>query len=343
MAWAVRMPPLGQTSDELKILEWLVAVGDGVARGASLIAVETDKAELEVEATGSGTLLAIARGAGETVRAGTVVGWVGEPGEEIPEAAPVKVEAAPAVRRLAGERGVDLGSLTGSGPGGRIEREDVLAAAEAPVGENVSRHRRALAERLSRSAAIPQFSVGVTVDMRAVAGERVTTLVLRVLAGALREHPEVNRLSLDDGRRILQLDRADVGLAVAGEETLLVVTIPEPDRLDDLDGHVDRAAHEAREGRIPDAYRGPVAITLSNLGGVGIDRFTALVDPDQTAILAAGRVVERPGVVDGRVEPVPQLDLTLTADHRVMDGVAAGRFLETVRRRLEAPLARKSP
>ncbi len=339
MAWAVRMPPLGQTSDELKILEWLVAAGDEVARGGPLIAVETDKAELEVEATGSGTLLRIVRGAGETVRAGTVVGWVGEPGEEIPEEAPVKVEAAPAVRRLARERGVDLASLTGSGPGGRIERDDVLAAAGSPAGEPVSRHRRALAERLSRSAAVPQFSVGVTVDMRAAAGERVTTLLLRALAAALREHPEVNRLWVDDGPRLRQLDRADVGLAVAGEETLLVVTIPEPDRLDDLDGHVDRAAAEARKGRIPDAYRGPAAITLSSLGGVGIDRFTALIDPDQTAIVAAGRVVERACVVEGRVEPVPQLDLTLTADHRVLDGVAAGRFLETVRRLLETPPA----
>lgn len=322
----VRMPPLGQSSDDVRITEWLVAEGAEVARGAALVAIETDKAELELEATADGTVLRIEHAAGETVRAGTVVAWIGEPGEAIPEQ---RVEAAPAVRKLAEERGVDLATLDGTGPGGRILREDVLAAGGAAASEPISRHRRALVARLQRSAAIPQFSVGVTVDMRAAAGERVTPLLLRVLAAALREHPELNRLWLDEGPRIQQLDRVDVGLAVAGDETLQVVTIPEPDRLRDLEQFV----RDVREGR--QLSHGRPALTLSNLGATGIDRFEALLDPDQTAILAAGRVAERPGIVEGRVEPVPQLDLTLTLDHRVADGVAAGRFLETVRRLLE--------
>jgi pyruvate dehydrogenase E2 component (dihydrolipoyllysine-residue acetyltransferase) len=332
MATPVRMPPLGQTSDELRIVAWLGVEGAEVVPGQPLLAVETDKAELEVEATAAGTLLRIVHTAGETVRAGTVVAWVGEPGETPPGA---RVEAAPAVRKLAHDRGVDLAAVTGSGPGGRILREDVLAGAGATGDEPVPRHRRALAARLARSTAIPQFAVGVTVDMRAAAGERVTTLLLGALASALREHPEVNRLWIDDGPRIRRLERVDVGLAVAGEDTLLVVTIPEPDRLDDLSGYVDRVAADARAGRLSGASRAPAAVTLSNLGGVGVDRFTALLDPGRSAILAAGRVLERPVVVDGRVAPAPQLDLTLTADHRILDGVAAGRFLDTVRRLVE--------
>lgn len=350
MAYAVRMPPLGQTTDELRIVEWLRAEGDEVARGDLLLAVETDKATLEVEAASVGTLLKIVHGPGDTVGVGSVVGWIGEPGEQVPaeeEAArpAERKAAAPVVRRLAQEHGIDLAAVQGSGPGGRVEKEDVLALIEAAGGgEPVPRHRRALAERLTRSAAVPQFSVSVVADMTeaAAALERVpglgyTHLLLRALAAALREHTNVNRLWVTAGPRVRRLERADVGLAVAGEDTLLVVTIPEPDRADaeDLVALVERAVHEARAGRISESFGGPAAVTLSNLGGYGVDRFEAIVDPDQTAILATGRVAERPAVVEGRVEPCLQLELTLTVDHRVLDGAAAAAFLETVRGHLE--------
>jgi pyruvate dehydrogenase E2 component (dihydrolipoamide acetyltransferase) len=345
------MPPLGQTSDELRIVAWRKAQGDTVALGETLLEVETDKATLEVEAAAGGTLLRIVHGEGETVRTGTVIAYVGTPGEELEEATaavaegPAKVQAAPAVRRLAQERGVDLALLQGSGPGGRIERADVLSAAgggPAPQGEPVSRHRRTLAARLVRSAAIPQFTLGVTVDMTAAAAvvERepdvtYTHLLLRAAAGALRLHPALNRLWVEDGdgARLRALERADVGLAVAGEETLLVVRIPEPDRLpfDELVAEVGRAVAEARTGVVSERRRGPVAVTLSNLGSAGVDRFTAVIDPDQTAILAAGRVALRPAVVDGELRAAPLLDLSLTVDHRVVDGLAAGRYLAAVR------------
>jgi len=341
----VRMPPLGQTSDELRIVAWRKREGDAVAAGEPLLEVETDKATLEVEAALAGTLLRIVHGEGRTVQAGTVIAYVGEPGEETAAEAPARVQAAPAVRRLAQEHGIELAQVQGSGPGGRVERADVLAlVGEGDTGEPVSRHRRALATRLGRSAAIPQFSVGVTVDMTAAAAlvEReqdvtYTHVLLQAIAQALRGHADLNRLWVEDGPRLRRLERADVGLAVAGEETLLVVTIPEPDRLplSELAGEVERAAAEARAGLISERYRGPVAVTLSNLGAVGIDRFTAVIDPDQTAILAAGRVAERPAVVAGTLRPQPQLELSLTVDHRVADGLAAGAFLAAIRDALE--------
>jgi len=337
----VRMPPLGQTSDELRIVAWRKREGDAVAVGEPLLEVETDKATLEVEAALAGTLLRIVHGEGETVQSGAVIAYVGEAGEEPAAEAPAGVQAAPAVRRLAQERGVDLAQVRGSGPGGRVERADVLALAEeGGPGELVSRHRRSLAVRLGRSAAIPQFTVGVTVDMSAAAAlverERDVTythVLLRAIAQGLRAHPDLNRLWVEDGPRLRRLERADVGLAVAGEETLLVVTIPEPDRmpLPELAGEVERAAAEARAGRISERYRGPAAVTLSNLGMVGVDRFTAVIDPDQTAILAAGRVAERAAVVDGTLRAQPQLELALTVDHRVADGLAAGAFLAAIR------------
>ena len=354
----VRMPPLGATSNELRILRWLKAVGSTVEQGELLLEVETDKATLEVEATASGTLLAVLHGAGETVAVGEVLGFVGAPGEDVPVAEPpvtpetAKRQAVPVARKLAHEHGIDLTSVPGSGPGGRIEKHDVLALiGTAPVrdGESTpSRHRRALAERLTRSVqTIPQFSAAVDVDMRSAAsqleqaradgltGVTYTHLLLRATAHALREHPELNRVWVTDGPRLRELERVDVGLAVAGEDTLLVQTIPEPDALDlpALVELTERAQRLAREGKVSG---GAVAITISNLGMLGVDRFSAIVDPDQTAILAVGAVTERVSAVGGEARIGPWVELTLTVDHRVVDGVLAARFLAAVRSRLES-------
>jgi len=357
MARPVRMPPLGTNEDQLRIVRWLKEVGSTVGLGEPLLEVETDKATLEVEAAVSGTLLAVLHGADETVAVGEVLGFIGAPGEEVPAAEPsfpapaAKVQAVPVARKLAQEHGIDLASVRGSGPGGRIEKQDVLALIEAaPVPEDeveLSRHRRAVAERLTVSVqTIPQFSVGVDVDMsraaaqlaqeraEGVAGLTYTHLLLRAAAGALREFPAVNRLWVAEGPRVRQLVRADVGLAVAGEETLLVPTIAEPDLLDlaVLVEATGRAEALAREGKVTG---GPAAITLSNLGMFGVDRFAAIVDPDQTAILAVGAVTERVSAAAGEVRIGPWVELTLTADHRVVDGVLAARFLAAVRARLE--------
>jgi pyruvate dehydrogenase E2 component (dihydrolipoamide acetyltransferase) len=345
VAHAVRMPALGTTTDELRIVEWLKRVGEEVGAGEPLFVVESDKATLEVEATAPGTLLAIQRQPGDTVDVGAVVAYLGPAGEEPPAEAPAgRVEASPAVRKLAREHGIDLAAVQGSGPGGRVERDDVLALAgtASEAGEPVPPHRQAVARRLGRSVSIPQFSVGVTVDMTSAAaglgapGVTYTHVLLRALAATLRAHPELGSVWVR-GPRLRRLPRPDVGLAVAGPDSLHVVTIPEPDRLEPaaLVEHVERAAAEARAGRISEHYAGPAAVILSNLGGIGVDRFTAILDPDATAVLAAGRVTERPAVRDRELRVTPQLDLTLTVDHRVADGVAAGRFLAALRDRLE--------
>lgn len=208
MATPIRMPALAQTSDELRLTAWLKTEGERVTEGEPLFEAETDKAELEVEATASGTLLRCLAGPGETVSIGTVVAWIGQPGEDIPQAVPGVPEAAatarrvpatdspspgvaspasvsatdssprlpatPAARALARERGIDLAQVTGSGPGGRIERRDVLAAldsasprrADDGTTDVVPPHRRAIAARLSRAATVPQFTVSRTVDAR---------------------------------------------------------------------------------------------------------------------------------------------------------------------------------
>jgi len=360
MATPIRMPALTQTSDELRLTAWLKAEGEQVTEGEPLFEAETDKTELEVEATTSGTLLRCLAGPGETVSIGTVVAWIGQPGEDIPQAGPrvsppdssARRPATPAARTLARERGIDLARLTGSGPDGRIERRDVLAAMDGagppqPDGattDTVPPHRRAIAARLTRAAAVPQFTVSRTIDARpalartaGLDGVTLTHVLLRAAAAALRAMPDVNRVWLDDGPRYLRLAHCHVGLAIAAADNLIVAAIPEPDLigLEELALLTRRAVDEGRRGRLAAAFTGPAAMTLSNLGMFGIDRFEAIVDPDQTAILAAGRVVERAAVTPDGIAAVPQLDLALTVDHRTVDGAAAARFLAAVCAELE--------
>ena len=354
----VRMPPLGATSNELRIVQWLKEVGATVEQGDLLLEVETDKATLEVEAAVSGTLLAVLHGPGETVAVGEVLAFVGSPGEDVPQET-VKKQAVPVARKLAQQHDIDLASIHGSGPGGRIEKHDVLAlidTAPVPEGESeLSRHRRTVAERLTRSVqTIPQFSAAVDVDMRSAAAHveqtradgltsfTYTHLLLRATAHALREYPALNRLWVTDGPRLRQLEHADVGLAVAGEDTLFVQTISEPDvlGLGALVEQTERAERLAREGKVTG---GPVAISVSNLGMLGVDRFSAIVDPDQTAILAVGAVTERVSAAAGEVRIGPWVELTLTVDHRVVDGILAARFLAAIRTRLESSESRPTP
>ena len=386
MATPVRVPALAQTSDELRLTAWLKTEGEQVTEGEPLFEAETDKAELEVEAAASGTLLRCLAGPGETVSIGTVVAWIGHPGEDIPQtdpgvpgavagpgrapatvspspgvSSPASVPAAdssprlpatPAARALARERGIDLAQVTASGPGGRIERRDVLAALDSASPQRaddgttdvVPPHRRAIAARLSRAATVPQFTVSRTVDARSALaraaglnGVTLTHVLLQAAAVALRAMPNVNRVWLDEGPRFLRLAHCHVGLAIAADDNLIVATIPEPDRLglEDLVLTVRRAVDEGRRGRLPAVFTAPAAMTLSNLGMFGVDRFEAIVDPDQTAILAVGRAVERPAVTADGIAAVPQLDLALTVDHRTVDGAAAARFLAAVCAELE--------
>lgn len=386
MATPIRVPALAQTSDELRLTAWLKTEGEQVTEGEPLFEAETDKAELEVEATASGTLLRCLAGPGETVSIGTVVAWIGQPGEDIPQAVPgvpeatatarrapatvspspgvsslasvsatdssPRLPATPAARALARERGVDLAQVTGSGPGGRIERRDVLAAldsasprrADDGTTDVVPPHRRAIAARLSRAATVPQFTVSRTVDARSALaraagldGVTLTHVLLQAAAVALRAMPDVNRVWLDEGPRFLRLAHCHVGLAIAADDNLIVATIPEPDRLglEDLVLTMRRAVDEGRRGRLSAVFTAPAAMTLSNLGMFGVDRFEAIVDPDQTAILAVGRAVERPAVTADGIAAVPQLDLALTVDHRTVDGAAAARFLAAVCAELE--------
>lgn len=388
MPHAMRMPALGQTSDELRIISWLKSEGESVKLGEPLLEVETDKAALTVESAFSGTLLRITHQAEETIPAGTVIAYVGTPGESLaevdaalpavpaeatssneqeeapPAARDGRVLALPSTRQLAREHGITLASVRGSGPGGRIERRDVRAlieaAASAPTlsaipdassnqpsfaDQPVPRHRQVIAQRLTRSVqTIPQITLMASADMTqaralldaqraaGLASLSYTHLILRSVARALRAHPRLNTLWLAEGPKLRALPRANVGLVIASEDNLLVASIAEPDRmsLSELVKTVGQATQRGRNAALAQSDLEPAAITVSNLGMHRVDSFLAIVDPDQTAILAVGRVAKRVIASGGGIYIAPQVTLGLTVDHRVADGVAAAQFLETI-------------
>jgi len=382
------MPPLGQTSDELRIVSWLKKEGDSVEQGDPLFEVETDKATLEVEAFSSGILRKILHKTDEIVEVGTLIAYIGHvndelPGEistqETPSATPEphistpvpdmagsgtsvssatdKPLASPPVRALMRAHGIDPRQVTGSGPGGRIERRDVEALIQQVSSETkqslfmpVPKHRQIIAQRLTQSVqTIPQITLTSVINMwqtqaalqagreRGITHLTYTHLILRAVAQTLRKHPRLNTLWEANGPQFQQLAQVNIGLAVRGDETLLIVTIPEPDRLSltELVRATDAAIERGRNRTLAAVDIAPAALTVSNLGMYGVDSFTAIIDPAQTAILAIGRIAEQPCVLNSKICLVPQMKVTLVVDHRIADGTEAALFLRTLSEMLE--------
>jgi len=377
----VILPKLGLTMDEGRLIAWHKKVGDRVEKGEVLFEVETDKANLEIEASVSGVVRRILLPENASAPVATVIALISDTAEEAlptaPEtttgsseagsavAAPARtaapaapadgerVRSSPAARKLAQELGVDIGTLSGTGPGGRIGIDDVETAAasrsRAPTAaagerrEPLTRMRRAVSEAMTRSAReAPQFSISREVDMtaadarRKAAGVSYTDVIVAAAAQALRMHPRMR--SRFDGDAVIVSDRADVGIAVALDAGLIVPVLREADRKDLATLRAEREALEAaaRSGHLRADAFGGATLTLSNLGTFGVDRFTAIVNPPEAAILAVGRVADRVVAVNGAPAVRPVVSLTLTVDHRVADGADAARFLADVAKHLES-------
>jgi pyruvate dehydrogenase E2 component (dihydrolipoamide acetyltransferase) len=196
---------------------------------------------------------------------------------------------------------------------------------------------------------VPQIRLTLAVDMSAaqtrleleraggLEGLTYTHLILGAVAGALRAHPQLNRVWLEEGPQYRSYPRADVGLVIAAEDNLLVATLPEPDRLPLAERvrQVRGVVERARRGSLTQQDAAPAALSLSNLGMYGVDEFEALVDPAQCAMLAVGRVAEQAVVRSGGLYVAPVAQLSLSVDHRVVDGAQAGQFMQTLRQLLE--------
>ncbi len=431
MSVEIVMPKLSDTMEEGTILKWLKHVGDAVARGEVLAEVETDKADMELEADTEGVLHEIKVQEGESAHVGAVIALLEQGAAVVPtsmrpaqasrptaprekvsstQAATTATapsgdgKATPAARKLAGERGVDLRAVQGSGPGGRIVTDDVPAAATAraetqaratetdrhdaaardtetdrddaaarntgsdggdvPADEDaghaplvqrqeLSRMRQSIARRMSEAfREIPHFYVTAEIDMSEAARLKdalqrnhlfepaitYTHMVLKATALALKRHPRLNA-SYRDGAIELK-GEVNLGMAVAVEDGLIVPVLRRVDEMSlaDVAAAARRLVEQARRGRFGRDELSGGTFTVSNMGMLDLEDFAAVINPPQAAILAVGSIKERAVVRDGVVMPRRTMRVTVSCDHRIIDGVVAGRFLEELKRLLENPI-----
>lgn len=444
MATEVIMPKLGLTMTEGTIVSWLKQEGETVEKGDALLEIETDKVVLGVEAPAGGTLLKILADTGETTPLAQIIGYIGEPGEKLPQpetaptdAAPLpspqpavakkktpasQIKTSPLAKRLAGEYNIDLSTVAGTGPQGRIVKEDIQRVIEAqkvnvqsapappvkasplakrlgrehnielstvegtgPQGrivevdirriieskktdtpaesmvevvpsqlQSITRIQRLTARRMSESfQTAPHFYLNIElpvtrlVELRANLlpyiearfGARLTytDFLLKALAMTLPNHPLLNA-SWADGQ-VRTFSGINLGVATATEQGLVVSVIHQAESLslEEIIRARTALSQKAKDGKFsPDDVTGGT-FTFTNLGMFGIDDFTPILNPPQSAILAAGAIVERPVGENGQVVLRPTLRLTLAIDHRVADGVDGAMFLKDLRALLDSP------
>ena len=396
MATEIYLVKVGMTMHEGTVEEWYVADGERVEAGALLYRLETEKVNLDVDAEDAGTVKHLVA-AGTTLAPGDVVGFIYGDGEEIPSvlpkptpkpdiavrdsAAPAPAEpppkatgqriaASPAARKLAAELNVDLAAVAGTGPRGRITREDVQKAASAetapasepapatpPVASQTTPlrgMRKTIAERMHASL---RDSAQLTMDMEVGMDEAVrlrealvaewepdgvrvtiTDLVLRAAAKALAQHPAMNTALIDNA--ITRFEAVHLGVAVALDEGLIVPVIKDAQHksLRQLAEASAALAQRARDGALAVDDVAGGTFTVTSLGMFGVDGFTPILNPPQAGILGIGRLYDGVAWVDERPTKVRRMRLSLTWDHRVLDGAPAAAFLGAVRGFLEAPL-----
>ena len=388
MATEVKLPRLGQGMESGTIVRWLKSEGEQVSKGEPLYELDTDKVTQEVEAEASGVLLKIAVNEGE-VEVGRTIAFIGKEGENVaveaveapkpakeeapkpvektPEPQPTttngRVKASPLARRLARERGIDLSSVRGTGPEGRIVAEDVerseVQPARAPVAATpsgevtstpLSNVRKTIARRLTEAWTVPAFMLTVSADMtranELVARRRelepdvrvtVTDLLTRVCAQALARHPGMNVQYTDDA--LLSFPNANVGIAVAAPQGLVVPVVHNAEQLSltQIANVRGDLVSRARDGKLRAEDIDGGTFTISNLGMFAVDQFVAVLNPPQASILAVGATREQVVPRDGELDVVPLMTMTLTCDHRAVDGATGAEFLDTIKTFLEDP------
>ncbi len=377
MASRVIMPKLTDSMEEGVVVKWRKAEGERVESGDVLAEIETDKAVMDLEAFASGTLLKILVPEGTTVPSGTLIGVIGESDEDIrdilaggqasatrpsaprPSSAAVASPeedklASPRVRTLARECGIDLKTVKGSGPGGRIVERDLepfLPKKEQPTVREIplTQMRKAIVRMTTQSKApVPHFYVTIEADMaeglRVIEGSKkaaasspisINHLLIAAAARALRQHPGLNASFAGETIRIFS--SIDIGIAVALEEGLIVPVLRDcgSKTLTQI-AEAERALVARARGRdlSPEEYTGATFL-ISNLGKFDVESFSAVILPPAATALAVGSVREMPVVRDGRVEVGHRMMLTLSCDHRVIDGAVAAQFLQTFKQALE--------
>ena len=404
MATKIMMPKLSDTMEEGVILKWLRKEGEMIKQGEILVEIESDKADMELEAYDSGILRKIVVPAGSKAPIGALIAVIGEAGEDIasllaespalpaakkqaeaqqqaakPSAAPVaasapavsratdgRLKASPLAKRIAQEKGINLNQVHGTGPSGRIIKRDLESSSSGgyvprpsgPITPGTSEDvplssiRKTIAKRMTESKmTAPHFYVTVEVDMEPAMAFRdqilnatslkisYTDILIKAAASALMNHPGVNATYQGDTMR--QHHFAHIGVAVALDEGLVTPVIRncEQKRIDQISVELRELVERARNRKLkPEEYQGST-FTISNLGMFDVDDFVAIVNPPEGAILAVGSIVERAVVRNGKIRIGHTMKMTLSSDHRIIDGAVAARFLQDLRKFLESPAA----
>ncbi|HZO33444.1 MAG TPA: dihydrolipoamide acetyltransferase family protein [Gaiellaceae bacterium] len=345
MPYEFKLPDLGEGLTEGEVARWLVAEGDEVAEDAPLVEIQTDKTTVEIPSPAAGVVSKIFVGEGEVVPVGTLLVVIGADADSTPPPSDAggRVQATPLVRRVAQELGVDLAGVTPTGAGGRITEADVRAAAGGAESggrrEPLRGVRRLIAEHLTRAhREIPAVTFVEECDFTGVDLELLLPLVLRATAESLREFPELNaRL---EGDEIVYLDRYDLGVAVQTDQGLVVPVVRACDArpLGELRAAVDRLAEQARSGTLPPEDLRGSTFTVTSAGKLGGLLVTPLINHPEVGILGVHRIAQRPAVRDGEVVVRSLGSLSVTFDHRVVDGARAAAFTLAVIGRLERPV-----
>ena len=390
----VIMPKLGETMEEGYIAAWKKKEGEKVAKGDVLLEVMSDKTNFEVEALSDGILRKILfEQSEEAIPVTTVIGYIGDTADEpLPatKTAPVKpavkqsaapVAEAPAVqpdaveegdririsplaRRLAKEQGIDISRVKGTGPGGRIEKNDIVscsparktdAAATPPASpggwhiKELSPMRKTIAERLSRSkATIPHFYLEGSISTDAVASlkERkkkegleatITDFIVYFTARIMTEFPLVNAAFADNQIRLY--DTVDIGIAVGVEDGLFVPVVHDcaGKTLAQISADIKALAAKARAGALKRDETDGARFVVSNLGMFGVDNFLAIINPPGVAIMAVGGIEKIPAVSDGVITVKSVMHISFSFDHRVIDGAYGARFFRRLKDVMEQP------
>jgi pyruvate dehydrogenase E2 component (dihydrolipoyllysine-residue acetyltransferase) len=354
VAYEFKLPDLGEGLTEGEVARWLVAEGDDVAEDAPLVEIATDKTTVEIPSPAAGRVSRILVAEGDVVPVGTVLVVIGEDGPgsasnrllQAPEAPAGRVQATPLVRRMAQELGVDLASVTPSGPGGRVTEDDVRGAAGGTSNsllqaegrrEKVRGVRRQIVDHLTRAhREVPAVTYVEECDFSNVDLKLLLPTVLRAAGETLREFPELNaRL---EGDEIVYLDRYDLGVAVQTDAGLVVPVVRACDSrsIDELRGDVEALADRARTGTLaPEELRGST-FTVTSAGKLAGLFVTPLVNHPEVAILGVHRIGPRPVVRDGEIAVRSIGNLSLTFDHRVVDGARAAQFTLALIERLQS-------
>ncbi len=376
MVTKVVMPRLSLTMKEGTVVQWFKKEGDTVKKGDPLVEVLSEKVTYDVEAPASGTLRRILETEGADVPVAGTLGIIAEPDEPLPEIEeaavappPERIEeitplpekeivkkvtervlASPAAKRLAGEHGIDLKKVEGSGPEGRIVEADVRRYLEeelalAPRVREViplTGIRKTTAERVSFSArTAPHSTVTMDVDMsnavklREESQVSYTDILVKAVAKALEEHRLLN--STLEGEQIKIYEDINIGIAVATEKGLVVPVIRNANMksLAQVVSTLKELVEKAREGRLTKEDMTGGTFTITNLGMYGVEVFIPIINPPEAAILGVGKVTEKPVITNKEIEIKPIMYLSLSYDHRIVDGAPAAKFLQKVKQILE--------